>query len=439
MLSKLKPLVQNTSLMAYFKNSAWMIAEYVLKIVSGIFVIIYMARFLGPNQFGMLSYVLAIVAIVKAISKLGMDGILVRDLAKHPNQVKAYMSTAFGLMTLASVLGLILISALVYFFESDDQLKLYIWIIAASILFQAFLVIDFNFQAQLKSKYGFMAKSIAFGISSLVKIYLVLIKAELLLFVISYVFDAVLVALMLMATHIYTKQSRFTLTMRSELIRPLLKSAWPMVVSAVSAILYMRIDQVMIKNMLDANQLGLYASSAKIFEGWIMLSYIVSVSLLPAIIKLKTHSAVVYERSLTSLYRMLVGLGLLFAFITIFCSDFLISYSFGPQFLEAKYSLIILMLAAPFIALRTLSVRYMIAEGYESKIASRTIITLVINVILNLILIPLFGIEGAAFSTLTSLFIGAYLINYLDSDLSQLRRICNNSFFIKNSFKDSRV
>jgi O-antigen/teichoic acid export membrane protein len=161
--------------------------------------------------------------------------------------------------------------------------------------------------------------------------------------------------------------------------------------------------------------------------------------LLPAIIKLKTSSIEVYERSLTSLYRMLVGLGVLFALITIFCSDFLIIYSFGPKFLEAKYSLIILMLAAPFIALRTLSVRYMIVEGYENKIASRTIITLIINVILNILLIPLFGIEGAAFSTLISLFIGSYLINYWDSDLSQLRRICNNSFFIKSTFKGSKV
>jgi O-antigen/teichoic acid export membrane protein len=439
MLTRLKLSAQNEKLMAYLKNSAWMIAEYTLKIIASIFVTIYVARYLGPTQFGMLSYTLAVVAIIKAISKLGMDGILVRELAQYPEQVKSYMSTAFSLMVIASVLGLILLSTLIYFFEGDEQIKLYIWIIATSILFQAFFVIDFNFQAQLKSKYGFMAKSIAFGLSSIVKIYLVLIKAELIFFVVSYVFDAVIVACMLVGTHIYTKQFSFTYRLSGELIKPLMKSAWPLVVSAASAVLYMRIDQVMIKNILDTNQLGLYASSAKIFEGWIMFSYIVSVSLLPAIIKLKTHSIEVYERSLISLYRILVWLGILCAAITIFCSTSIITYSFGAKFLEAEYSLIILMIAAPFVALRTLSVRYMIAEGYERKIASRTIITLVINVILNLIFIPLFGIEGAAFSTLISFFIGSYLINYFDLDLSQLRRICKSSFFIKTRIEDSRI
>ena len=389
MLTRLKLSAQNEKLMAYLKNSAWMIAEYTLKIIASIFVTIYVARYLGPIQFGILSYTLAIVAVIKAISKLGMDGILVRELAQYPDKVKAYMSTAFSLMVIASILGLVFISTLIYFLESDDQIKLYIWIIATSILFQAFFVIDFNFQAQLKSKYGFMAKSIAFGLSSIVKIYLVLIKADLILFVVSYVFDAFIVACMLVGTHIYTRQFSFTYTLSRELVKPLLKSAWPMAVSAASAVLYMRIDQVMIKNILDTNQLGLYASSAKIFEGWIMFSYIVSVSLLPAIIKLKTRSIEVYERSLISLYRILVWLGILCAVITIFCSEFLITYSFGTNFLQAKTSLIILMLAAPFIALRTLSVRYLIAEGFERKIASRTIITLIINVILNFIFIPL--------------------------------------------------
>ena len=434
MLTRFNDLVRNKSLLAYLKNSAWMIAEYFLKIIATIFVTIYVARYLGPEQFGVLSYILAITAIVKALTRLGMDGVLVRDLIKYPDQTRAYMGTAFGLMIIASLIGIVSIGLFSYLLESDEQVKLYIFIIATSLIFQAFSVIDFNFQSKLMSKYSAIAKSISFGISSIVKVYLVLTNAEFILIVASYVFDAFLMTVMLITAHIYKKQQHFTFNFDYSLISPLLKSAWPLVVSAASAILYMRIDQVMIGNMLDTSQLGLYSAASKVFEGWIMLSYIVSVSLLPAIAKLKTKSADTYEQSLIFLFRVLVGLGIVFAITTIFCSEFLIVSIFGLQFIEAEGSLIILMLASPFIALRTLSVRYMIVEGYENKIAARTLFTLFVNIILNWILIPIYGIEGAGISTLISLFIGSYVVNYFDSELYQLRRICNNSFFIKNKY-----
>jgi len=434
MLTRFNDLVRNKSLLAYLKNSAWMIAEYFLKIIATIFVTIYVARYLGPEQFGVLSYILAITAIVKALTRLGMDGVLVRDLIKYPDQTRAYMGTAFGLMIIASLIGIVSIGLFSYLLESDEQVKLYIFIIATSLIFQAFSVIDFNFQSKLMSKYSAIAKSISFGISSIVKVYLVLTNAEFILIVVSYVFDGLLMAVMLITAHIYKKQQDFKFHFDYRLISPLLKSAWPLIVSAASAILYMRIDQVMIGNMLDTSQLGLYSAASKVFEGWIMLSYIVSVSLLPAIAKLKTKSADTYEQSLIFLFRVLVGLGIVFAITTIFCSEFLIVSIFGLQFIEAEGSLIILMLASPFIALRTLSVRYMIVEGYENKIAARTVFTLFVNIILNWILIPIYGIEGAGISTLISLFIGSYVVNYFDSELYQLRRICNNSFFIKNKY-----
>jgi len=416
-----------------------MISENLLKMLSGIFVIIYIARYLGPEQFGFLSYTLTIISIVKVISKLGLDSVLVREIANAPHKAASYTNTAFIMMGITSLIGIIFVSLLVYFFESNERIQLYIWCIACSVLFQSFLVIDFKFQALLKSKYGFIAKSISYAVSSIVKIYLVVIEVDILYLVWSYVFDAIFLALMLVISNRYIRHQPLKCVLNRELVKPLLKSALPMIISAASALLYMRIDQVMIKHMLDTSQLGLYASSAKIFEGWVMLSYIISVSLLPTIIKLKTHSKEVYENSLIILFRVLVWLGLAFALMTFLFSELMITATFGAQFLEAKYSLSILMCAAPLIALRTLSVRYLIAEGYENKIAHRTIITLIINVLMNMILIPVYGIAGAAYSTLISLFIGSYAINYMDQDLNQLRRICNAVFFIRYTGKGSKV
>ena len=318
MFTKLKDLKQNESFMRYFKNSSWMLAEYALKIISAIFVSIYVARYLGPEQFGILSYALAIVSIFMAVTRLGMESILVRDIAKFPDQAKAYMGTAFGLMVIAAVAGLVILSMLIYFFESDAQTKIYIWIITTGLLFQTLLVIDYGFQAQVKAKYSSIAKSIALVISSNIKIYLVWIQADLQAFAIAYAADYFIIAVMLLSMYLYQKQVRFWFSFNKSLVRPLLISAWPMVLSAAASMLYMRIDQLMIKNMLDAHELGLYSAATRIYEGWVIVPYVISISLMPAIVKLKSSSLKQYEIQMTRLFALVFWPGVLVAIISTF-------------------------------------------------------------------------------------------------------------------------
>lgn len=406
-------------------------AEYALKIISAIFVTIYVARYLGPESFGVLSYALAIVAIFMAISRLGMESILVRDYARHPEQVKAYMGTAFSLMFAAAITGMVILSTLIYFFEGNPQNKLYIWVISTGLIFQAFLVVDYGFQAQVQAKYSSIAKSLALGIGSIIKIYLVGIQADLLLFAIAFALDYVIIAAMLFTTHIIKKQPEFLFVFDRHLVKPLLKSSWPMVLSAVGAMLYMRIDQIMIKNMLDAHQLGLYAAATKIYEGWIIVPYVLSISLLPAIVALKSASSEKYEANLVKLFALVFWSGIIAAVIATLGGDWVIRLTFGKAFAGSSTVLAIVMWTAAFTALGAVSARYLTVEGMEKKIAIRTFVALVVNVLLNLILIPNYGIEGAATATLITILIANYFINYTDKDLKQLLKLCDNAILFK--------
>jgi len=139
MIRKLNALRKNQSFMKYFNNTSWMFVEQGIKVVSAVFVGIYIARYLGPEQFGLLSYAIAIVAIFMAISRLGMESILVRELVNQPEKMRQYMGTAFSLMFIAAILGIGFISGIVSLTESDPQTKLYIWIISIGLIFQTFL------------------------------------------------------------------------------------------------------------------------------------------------------------------------------------------------------------------------------------------------------------------------------------------------------------
>lgn len=431
MIGKIGTLRKNQGFMKYFHNTSWMFVEQGFKVFSAIFVGIYIARYLGPEQFGLLSYAIAIVAIFMAISRLGMESILVRELVNHPEEKRQYMGTAFSLMLIAAILGVGLIAGIVGLIESDPQTKLYILIISIGLIFQTFLVIDYGFQAQVKAKYSSVAKSIALILGAVIKIFLVIFQADLLLFVFSYAFDYVLIAILLLAMHLKKRQPSFLFVFNVQLIKPLLKSAWPMVMSAVAIILYMRIDQIMIKNMLDSEQLGLYAAMTRIYEGWIMIPVILSVSLLPAIVKSKSLSQTEYEKRMTLLFSLVFWISIAAAGITALFSEVIIKLTFGLEYMPASSVFVIIMWSASFAALGSVSLRYLVAENMEKKIVIRTVVALIVNVLLNLILIPVYGIEGAAIATLICIITANYLIDYLDSDLKQLIRIKNRAILFR--------
>lgn len=404
-----------------------MFAEQGFRMISAIFVGIYVARYLGPERFGVLSYAIAVVSIFMAISRLGMESILVRELVKHPGEKQQYIGTAFSLMLIAAMIGIGLVTGIISMFENDFQTKLYVWIISIGLLFQTFLVVDYAFQAQVQAKFSSIAKSIALAFSAIIKVYLVLIQADLLLFAVAYVLDQALIACFLIVMYIKRQQPRFLFILNIQLVKPLLKSSWPIVLSALGGILYMRVDQVMIKNMLDAEQLGLYAAATRIYAGWIIIPFILAISLLPAIVRLKSGSPEQYEKNLVRLFALVFWMSIFVATITSFFSDLIIQLTFGVAYAGAGNTLAIVMWTAAFTALGSVTARYLTVENMEKKIAFRTAVALVINVTLNIILIPIYGIEGAAIATLVCIVTANYFVDYTDKQLAPLIAIKNNA------------
>ncbi len=429
MISKLKKLSQNESFMRYFKNSSWMMAEYGLRFVSAIFVSIYVARYLGPDSFGILSYALAIVAVFMTIARLGMESILVRDLTQYPEKFYAYMGTAFGLMVAAAMVGSVLLGAFIYFLDSDFQTKLYILIISTGLFFQTFLVIDYAFQAQVKAKYSSISKSLALLVSSIIKIYLVWVEADLLAFALAFAFDHLSISVGLILTYLKQKQKNFVFAFDRGLVQKLIVSAWPMTLVALGSMLYLRTDQLMIYYYLDSYDLGVYSAISKFFEGWNMIPYVLSISLLPVILKLSKSDE--YHKYLSFIYSLFIYSGIFVFLIFLFQSEALVLFFLGQDYLSGKDVLPILFFAAIFAAIATLNNRVILVEGKETDITKRILIAGVLNILLNAVLIPLYEIEGAAMSTLISFFYLAILAN-LNKHKALLKVILNGVFFNLN-------
>lgn len=413
----------------YFFNSSWMMAEQFLRIVSGVFVGIYIARYLGPERFGILSYILAISTFITAISRLGMDAILVRELVSAPEKKQSLMGTAFWMMIVAALVSFIVVEAVIWNASETFEIKIYTSIIAASVFFTSFLVVDFYFQSQVKAKYSAICKSLALFLVSVLKLFLIFIQADLIWFVVAFLLDSVVLAIIFFIAAIKSKEIIFFSVFCWAEAKQMLKSAWPMVMGAVAIQLYMRIDQVMIRNMLGLQEVGVYSAAVRIYEAWAIVIALVTVSLLPAIIKLKQGSLVEYHKRLRQLFRLVIWLSVLSAAVVTMLSDYLMLFAFGVEYKDSAPVLDIIMWTSVFAAMGSVSARYFNAEKMERKFALRTALAVVINIGLNFVLIPIYGIKGAAIATLVCTFFANYLMDWFDRDLKVLLKIKHGAMF----------
>lgn len=425
----IKKYLSSPAVNRYLFNSSWMLAEQVLRIISAVFVGIYIARYLGPEKFGVLSYVLAIASFIMAIARLGMDAVLVRELVSKPERHSQLMGTAFWLMFIAAAICFLLVVVGLYGIQEQLDVKLYVAVVSVGCFFTAFLVGDYSFQAEVKAKYSAICKSTVLFFMSLVKLGLILIDAELIWFVVASLFDHVLLACFFIAMLVAKRDVAFFKFFEAALARELLRSAWPMVLSAVSILIYMRIDQLMIRNMLGMHEVGLYSAATRIYEAWMTLPFVISISLLPLIIKAKEKSEEEYHRRLTQLFRVLIWLSLCAALVVTLTSEWLMVLAFGEAFRASAPVVSVVMWTSVFAAIGSVSARYFNVEHMERKFALRTALAALLNVVLNYLLIPIMGIIGAAVATLLCTFFANYLMDWFDRDLRVLLRIKHRAAF----------
>lgn len=413
LLLKSREFLSHPGVRRYGSNTAWMFAEQILRMVAGFLVGVWVARYLGPEKFGLFSYALAFVAIFQGIAKLGLDGILVRDLVREPEKATVYLGTAFWLKLFGAVVTLLFIGLAIQFTGNDATANLYILIIASGLIFQSFEVIDFYFQSKVLAKYVSICKMVQLALSSLMKIFLILIGADLLWFVMVSLIDMVTLAITLNIAYKYNKNPSFYKYFDVYVGKRLLKDSWPLILSSVAVMIYMRIDQVMIKNMLGDKEVGLYSAAVKLVEVWHFIPMIVAQSLFPAIVKAKEISEELYFKRLQGLYALMIWTAIAVALPITFLSEWIVKFLYGVEYLQASKVLAISIWAGVFVFLGVASGRYLLTENYTKIAFLRALIGACVNILLNLLLIPTFKIEGAAFATLISYFIAVFFIVFI--------------------------
>jgi len=415
MLTSLKRLTANAKnhqgFRRYFANTSWMFAEQILRMVAGLLVGIRVARYLGPVQFGIFSYAVAFSALFSAIAKLGLDSIVVRDLVHVPDQRDIYLGTAFWLKLIGAIVMLALIALATQLTSNDATTNLYIFIIASGTIFQAFEVIDFYFQSKVLSKFVSICKLTQLLISSLVKLYLIFIQADLFWFVLVSLVDQLTLAVSLLFAYRYQKLGSFYRNFDRAIAKQLLHDSWPLIFSGLVIMIYMRIDQIMIKEMLGIKEVGLYSAAVRLSEAWYFIPMIITNSLFPSIVNAKKVSEVLYYTRLQRLYTLMVWIAIGIALPMTFMSNWVVTMLYGEAYRAAGQVLMIHIWTGVFVFLGVASGAWLTNQNLQRFAFYRTFVGAILNIIMNFVLIPIYGMIGAAISTVIAQMMAALVFD----------------------------
>ena len=394
----------------YFKNTSWLLAEKMFRVLLSFFVSILVIRYLGPDNFGLLSYAISFYGLFTALSVLGLESISIRELVKHPDKRDKLLGSVFGLRLIGGAITLaIIIIVLLSTGESYDT-SLLIIVISSSVIFQSFSVVDYYFRSKVEAKYSVYVLSSSVLISAVIKLLMVYWKAPLIYFAVIYSFEFLVAAVGFLM--VYKKRGlkisgwKFDKLLSVEL----LKDSWPLILSGLVVSIYMKIDQVMIKNMLNNEQVGYYAAAVRLSEAWYFIPIAITNSLFPAIVHAKNISEEFYNNRMQKLYDMLAWLSIAIALPVSFFSKEIILILLGNTYAPSAPILTIYIWAGVAVFLGVASSQYLINENYTKLSFFRTFIGMIINVILNFILIPVYGIIGAAVATLISYSLATFSI-----------------------------
>jgi O-antigen/teichoic acid export membrane protein len=404
----------SSDVIKYVMNILWMLTDKFSSMFATFALTIIIARYYGPEEFGIYAYAISIAAIVSSAGHMGLNGLIVRELVQDKENNDRILSTVFILKSLVFCLAYLCVAIYAYIFESYNQ-DTYISLMVASlvILFLPFDVFDYWFQAQVKSKYTALSRVVSQLTAFILKLTLVLSGFSILYVLAINIFQSAIFALLLICFYFKVNGNVITPKYDHRFAVSMLKQGFPIYLGAIFAMVYLKIDQVMIKWMLSSEDVGYYAVASQLSEAWYFIPTAIVSSYFPKFIHLRKISEREFNNKFQSLLDILFWIAVIVALIVTFTSEHIISLLFGDRYLISSSVLSIHIWAAVFIFMRSAFSRWILIENALFFSMFTQGAGALMNIGCNYYMIPIWGIEGAAYATLISYASASFFSLYI--------------------------
>lgn len=408
-------------LLMALNNSSWLLLERLVRLVLGLLVVAWVARYLGPAQFGELAYALAYIAFFTVLATLGLDGIALRDVSRDSKVAGEVLGTVLYLrLAIGLACWLSAVAGMAWVNGWHDRSVGIVALIGGMLVFQAVDSVDLWFQSQSQSRRTVLVKLVAMLLTSAVKVLLILLQAPLIAFAAVTMLDGLISAAGLILAY-----RRFPCgqawQFNTAQARRLLHQSWPLIVSGLSVTFYSRVDQLLINRMLGEHALGIYTAAMPFTNSWMFIALIITTSVSPILSRMRVESMRNYQIKLAQVVRLNALIALLIGVSLYVFSGLITQLFLGDEYRDSASVLAILGFGNIFVFIGICQGIWVINEGWRWIVISSTIAASICSLALNLLLIPLYGVDGAACASLLTLFVSVILVPLLLS--SDLRRV----------------
>lgn len=393
-------------LIEIFSNIGWLLSDKLLKLSLGLIVSIWLARYLGSEKFGILSYVTAFVTLFSFLSSLGLDGIVVREMALDREKSSEILGSAFILKLIGSLILIVLVIPIIMVIKPNQPM---FWtmasLIAAGFLLKPFECIGLWFRAEIKSRYSVIAQNIAFSIASGFRLLGILFGAGLIFFAFSLTVEALLGAIGLLVAYGLSggKPLKWLPTIARS--RMLIQESWPLIFSGFFVTIYLQIDQIMLGQMLGDHAVGLYSAAVRISTVWYFIPMAIGWSVQSTVVKAKKENPTTYLTLLQDLFTLMAVAGYMLSIPVFMFSEWITRILLGVGYMGAAEILSVHIFASLFVFSGVARGIWVTTESMMKFSMVSNMIAAVLNVFLNIVLIKTHGTIGAAYATLASYFI----------------------------------
>jgi len=394
----------------YLDNSGWILAERLVALGLGLFASVLVARYLGPEDFGTLAYAISLVALFGMSGHLGLHGLVVREFVKRRDHWAETAGTTAALKLIGVIVGYIALLMYGAVFEgAGSQAFQLIAIAGAALLFAPSDVVDYWFNAFLQARYVAIARISSQLLFFAIVALLVSMEASLVSFGWPYLVQGMISAAALLLT--FRLRATFSLAewhFSASYARQVLRQGGMIYVGSLLAIIYLKVDQVMLRWLSDSSEVGVYAVAARISEVWYFVPTAIVASAFPKLIELRETGSAGYTRRLQQLFDALAILGMAVAVAVTFLAPWFLPWLFGDEYAGAVNILIVHTWASVFVFMRAAFSRWILIEDALSFSVLTQGLGALSNVLLNFTLIPFFAGQGAAWATLISYAIASF-------------------------------
>lgn len=408
-----------------FHNAKWIIVCKIGQSIVQLLIGMLSARYLGPSNYGLINYAASIVAFALPIMKLGLDAILVYELVDTPEKEGEIMGTSLCLNVISSFVCILGVSAFAAAMNlSDAQAILICVLYSLSVFFAALEMIQYWFQYKLLSKYSSIVMLIAYAVVSVYKVYLLATSKSVYWFAVSHSIEYGLIGAALIG--IYYKCDGQKLSFSLNRAKKMLARSKHYILAALMVVVIQNTDHIMLTNMISKAENGIYAAAITCASVAQFVYTAIMDSFRPLILSSKKESVGTYERNVSRLYAIIIYLALANSVVFTVFAPLIVDLLYGQDYHAAAPVLQILVWYRAFSFMGTIRNIWLLAEEKQKYLPGINLVGVLLNIVLNALLIPLWGACGAAFASFMTQFVTNFVLGFI---LKPLRR--NNELLLK--------